>query len=145
MTPRGYVPSAFELNLKPHRYLCDRIDAYGHTCFYGAMKDLLPDDDDLRPSHTPLGVDQESQAESMRELRALENAGRAARWLRDDRLVALAMSNSLSRPDMARSIGMSRPRVDQLIADHYKRLQDERTAELLARAVRHFPQGWHQA
>jgi hypothetical protein len=109
------------------------------------MRDLLPGDEDLRPSHTPLGVDADSQAESMRELRALENTGLAARWLRDDRMVALALSNSLSRPDMARAIGVSRSRVDQLIATHYQRLQDERTAALLARAALHLPPGLRPA
>jgi hypothetical protein len=106
------------------------------------MKEPLPDDD-LRPTHTPLGVDPLSQAESMRELRALTNLGRAADWLLADRLVALALSNSVSRPDMARAIGLSRSRVDQIIANHYKSLQDQRAAAARERVLRHLPPELH--
>jgi hypothetical protein len=102
------------------------------------MRDPLPDED-LRPTHTPLGVDPESQAASLRELRALENAGRSATWLRNDHMLALALSNSVSRPDMARAIGVSPSRVDQLIAAHHKRLADKRTSALREQAQRHLP------
>ncbi|MCW2983822.1 MAG: hypothetical protein JWR63_1392 [Conexibacter sp.] len=106
------------------------------------MKNLLPDED-LRPTHTPLGVDPESQAASLRELRELTNAGRAVTWWRDDRMVALAQSNSISRPDMARAIGLSPSRVDQLIADHYKMLQDQKNAAARERVLRHLPPHLH--
>lgn len=106
-------------------------------------KEPLPDED-LRPTHTPMGVDPDSQAANLRELRALENAGRSAIWLRDDRMVALALSGSVSRPDMARAIGVSTSRVDQLIAAHHARLDEQRTAELRERAQRHLPRElWH--
>ena len=103
------------------------------------MKDLLPDED-LRPTYTPLGVDPESQAESLCELRELANGGRAYEWRRNDRVVALALSHSLSRTDMARAIGVSRSRVDQLIAQHYQRLQDEGAAAMHERVNRHLPE-----
>jgi hypothetical protein len=101
-------------------------------------------DEDLRHTHTPLGVDPEGQSASLRELRALENAGRSAMWLRNDRMLALALSGSVSRPDMARAIGVSPSRVDQIIAAHHKQLADQRTAALRERANRHLPpELWH--
>jgi hypothetical protein len=102
------------------------------------MKPLLPQED-LRPSHTPLGVDPESQAESMRRLRDLENRGRQTEYDRNDLLCALALSNSLSRPDMARSIGVSRSRIDQLIRSHWQLLQSRKDAEATERVARHMP------
>jgi hypothetical protein len=106
------------------------------------MTTLLPDED-LRPTHTPMGVDPESQAASLRELRALTNAARATTWWRDDRMVALALSNSVSRPDMARAIGLSLSRVNQILASHHKLLQDERNAAARERVLRHLPPNLH--
>ena len=91
------------------------------------MKNLLPEDE-LTPTHTPLGVDPARQAEYLRELRALENQGRQAEFDRNDFIVARALSNSLSRPDMARAIGVSRSRIDQIIRSHHQLLQDRRNA-----------------
>lgn len=108
------------------------------------MKELLPDED-LRPTRTPLGVDPQEQARSLRELRGLENAGRAARWQRDDRLVALALSNSVSRTDMARAIGVSRSRIDQLIAAHHQQLQEARADAAREQVARHLPAAYAAA
>lgn len=105
-------------------------------------KEPLPDED-LQPTHTPLGVDRDSQAESLRELRTLTNAGRAIEWWRDDRLVSLAQSGSVSRPDMARAISVSTSRVDQLIANHYKTIQDQRNAAAREQVLRHLPPELH--
>jgi hypothetical protein len=100
------------------------------------MKPLLPDEE-LRPTHTPFAVDPEVQAETLRRLRRLENDGRLARFERDDLIVANALSNSLSRPDMARAIGVSRSRVDQIISRHYALLQEHRNAAAAAPVARH--------
>jgi hypothetical protein len=105
------------------------------------MKPLLPDDD-LRPTHSPLGVDPDLQAESMRRLRELENRRRAAEYERNDLMCALALSNSLSRPDMGHAIGVSRSRVDQLIRQHFEMLQARRNAAAADQYARHMPDGW---
>src|SRR4051794_18620567 len=102
------------------------------------MKDLLPDDP-LQPTHTPLGVDRGYQAETLNRLRALENTGRRARFDRDDLIVANALSNSLSRPDMARAIGVSRSRIDQIIRSHYELLQERRNVAAAEQTARHMP------
>jgi hypothetical protein len=102
------------------------------------MKDLLSDDG-LEPTHTPLGVDRPYQATTMLRLRELENRGRQARFDRDDLIVANALSNSLSRPDMARAIGVSRSRIDQIINNHSALLQERRNAAGAALVARHSP------
>jgi hypothetical protein len=104
------------------------------------MKEMLPDED-LQPTHTPLGVDATYQAETLRRLRELENTGRRARFERDDLIVANALSNSLSRPDMGRAIGVSRSRIDQIISSHYAMLQERRNVAGAARVARHMPPG----
>jgi hypothetical protein len=96
-------------------------------------------DEDLRPTHTPLGVDAERQAESMHRLRELENRGRRAEYERNDLLCALALSNSLSRPDMGRAIGVSRSRIDQLIRHHYELVQDRKATAAAEQIARHMP------
>jgi len=102
------------------------------------MKTPLPNED-LRPTHTPLGVDAERQAKSMRRLRELENRGRRAEYARNDLLYALALSNSLSRPDMGRAIGVSRSRIDQLITHHYELVQGRKAAAAAQQVARHMP------
>jgi hypothetical protein len=89
-------------------------------------------DGDLEPTSTPAGVDRERQIESMRELRELSNDIAHAYFARDDRMLALALSGSLSRKDMARATGLNKSRVDQIIremADRYPslRLRDKLT------------------
>ena len=102
------------------------------------MKELLPDEP-LEPTHTPLGVDPARQADTLRSLRALENEGRDAEFRRNDFMYAQALSNSVSRPDMAHAIGVSRSRVDQLIREHHELLQARRNAEAAVRTARHMP------
>lgn len=100
------------------------------------MRDLLRDEA-LEPTHTPLGVDPTYQAETLKRLREFENTGRRARFERDDLIVANALSNSLSRRDMGRAIGVSRSRIDQIISSHYAMLQERRNIEGAARVARH--------
>lgn len=131
---RPYAPS------RPERvvfYAAISITVLTHARLC-TVKPLLPTED-LCPTHTRLGVDPERQAESMRRLRELENRGRQAEYDRNDLLCALALSNSLSRPDMARSIGVSRSRVDQLIRDHYSLVLDRRAAAAITQFARHMP------
>jgi hypothetical protein len=99
------------------------------------MKEPLADED-LRPTHTPFAVDPDRQADSMRQLRDLENRGRLAEQERNGLMYALALSNSLSRPDMARAIGVSRSRVDQLLREHHDLLEARRAAEAAERVAR---------
>jgi hypothetical protein len=83
-------------------------------------------DDDLEPTWTPPGVDRERQIESMRELRRLSNAVAEAYLARDDKMLAQALSHSLSRRDIARATGLNKSRVDQVIremADRYPSLR----------------------
>lgn len=100
------------------------------------VRDVLPEED-LEPTHTPLGVDPTYQAEALKRLRELENTGRAARFERDDLIVANALSNSLSRRDMGRAIGVSRSRIDQIISSHYAMLQERRNIAGAVRVARH--------
>lgn len=99
---------------------------------------LLPDDS-LDPTYTPKGISVDAQREILRELRVLQNAIPEAQFARDDRLAALAISGSVTRRDMARACGLNKSRVDQIIAAHAQRLQDERTAVLGERVRRHLP------
>jgi hypothetical protein len=78
--------------------------------------EVLPDED-LRPSHPVPGVPLERQAEAMRELRAIHNEIPNGFIRRDRQMQAWALSNSLSRPDMAIAVGMHKSRVDQIIRD----------------------------
>jgi hypothetical protein len=58
---------------------------------------------------------------------------------RDDRLVALATSNSLSRHDMALATGLAKSRIDQIIRETYTRDQAHAARANLARVQRHMP------
>jgi hypothetical protein len=100
------------------------------------MTSLLPDED-LRPTHTPYGAVPEWQAETMRRLRELENRGRQAEFDRNDLMAACALSSSLSRPDMARAIGKSRSRVDQILSQHAAMLQERKAAAQAEQVARH--------
>jgi hypothetical protein len=101
---------------------------------------LLPDEP-IEPTHTPAGITIDAQREILLELRGLQNAIPAAQFARDDRLTALAMSGSVSRRDMAAACGLNKSRVDQIIASHSQRLQDDTNAILLDRVRRHLPPG----
>lgn len=100
------------------------------------MEALLPDED-LRPTHTPFGAQPDWQAETMQRLRELENRGRQAELERNDLMAACALSGSLSRPDMARSIGKSRSRVDQILHQHATLLATRNAVAAAARTARH--------
>lgn len=102
---------------------------------------LLPDER-IEPTHTPPGITVEAQREILSELRQLQNVIPMAQFARDDRLAALALSGSVSRRDMATACGLNKSRVDQVIAEHSRRLQDQRNAVLRDRARRHLPPGY---
>jgi RHS repeat-associated protein len=55
----------------------------------------------------------------MRELRAAQNKAAAGFRERDDLMTAWALSNSLSRQDMALATGLAKSRVDQIIRETY--------------------------
>jgi hypothetical protein len=80
-------------------------------------------EDELTPTWTPSGVDYDRQVESMQELRELTNGIARAHWERDERMAALALSNSLSRRDMAIAIGCTKSRVDQILRETAEELQ----------------------
>jgi hypothetical protein len=96
--------------------------------------------EDLQPTHTPLGVDPVEQAETLRRLRAFENEGRMARFRRNDLLAAAVLSHTVSRPDMARAIGVSVSRLNQIVAGHAQLLQHKRNLAAAERVARHLPQ-----
>ena len=77
----------------------------------------LPDEA-IEPTSTPPGTAYVEQCETLRDLRALQNAISAAQLARDARLAALARSAIVSRRDMARACGLNKSRVDQIIAAH---------------------------
>jgi hypothetical protein len=78
----------------------------------------------------------------MRELRDLSNGIASAYRRRDELMQALALSNSLSREDMARATGLAKSRVDQIIRELTEQDQRRRNAEALERVRRHMPHGW---
>ena len=95
--------------------------------------------EDLEPTFTPPGVDRERQRETLQQLYDLEMASRSARDERDELILANALSHSLSRGDMGRAVGLSRSRIDQLIAQRSAALGEARTRALRERARRHLP------
>lgn len=70
---------------------------------------------ELVPTWTTRAHDYERQIEAMREIRVLSNNIAGAHRERDQLLGALALSQSLSRADMARAAGLSKPRIDQIL------------------------------
>ena len=103
---------------KPHRYT------------------LLPLED-FEPTTPVPGVPLEVQRAHMRELRVLQNGISEHHWLRDDRMAALALSNALSRVDMAVATGLVRSRVDQVIREQALWYDERRRREGEARVARH--------
>lgn len=101
--------------------------------------ELLPDED-LRPEREVPHVETERQAELMRELRALHNAIPQAQLTRDRQMQAWALSNSLSRHDMARAVGLAKSRVDQIIRDLTLDDEARRGGELFSRLISHMPE-----
>jgi Lon protease-like protein len=98
--------------------------------------EVLPDED-LQPSHPVPHVEIERQAESMRELRRLHNDISASLIQRDQKMQAWALSNSLSRHDMAMAIGMHKSRVDQIIRELTLHDQAVTTKRLMEQMRRH--------
>jgi hypothetical protein len=97
------------------------------------------DDAELLPTWTTRSHDYERQIEAMREIRLLSNNIAEVHRERDQLLAALALSQSLSRADMARAAGLSKPRIDQILyevaAENARRQQSEGEA----RVRRHSP------
>ncbi len=80
--------------------------------------DLLPDEV-LLPTNPVPHVSLAAQAASMRRLRAMHNEIPLGYQRRDGQMTAWALSNSLSRADMAIATGLAKSRVDQIIRDNY--------------------------
>jgi DNA-binding MarR family transcriptional regulator len=75
----------------------------------------------------------------MREIRELTNNIASAHHRRDQLLAALALSNSLSRRDMARAAGVTKARVDQIIREVAEENQMRMQREGEERVNRHMP------
>lgn len=102
----------------------------------GPQDEVLPEVD-LLPTQPVPDVSLESQAEKMRELRAAQNRGARGYRERDNLMVAWALSNTLSRADMAIAIGRAPSRVNQIIRATAAREAEIRTQVLHERAARH--------
>jgi hypothetical protein len=93
---------------------------------------LLPDDD-LQPTHPVPHVPVEVQAASIRALRAMHNEIPLGYQKRDGKMTAWALSNSLSRQDMAIATGLAKSRVDQIIRENYLASGSGKVDALMAR------------
>lgn len=100
--------------------------------------EVLPDED-LQPQNPVHGVPIEIQAESMRKLRAMHNEIPNSTIHRDRQMQAWALSNSLSRQDMAVAVGLVKSRVDQIIRDLTLLDQTRNAREAYERLRRHMP------
>jgi hypothetical protein len=100
--------------------------------------EVLPDED-LQPQNPVLGVPIEIQAESMRMLRAMHNEIPKSTIHRDRQMQAWALSNSLSRQDMAVAVGLVKSRLDQIIRDLTLLDQARNAREAYERLRRHMP------
>lgn len=96
-------------------------------------------DSDLLPSWTTRSHDYDRQVQSMREIRELSNNIATAHRQRDQLLAALALSQSLSRADMARAAGLSKPRIDQILYEVATENARRQQVEGEARVRRHMP------
>lgn len=96
-------------------------------------------DEALRPSWTTRSHDYQGQVESMLEIRKLTNGIAAAHWRRDQLMTALALSNSVSRRDMARAAGITKARVDQILREVVEENQLRMQREGEDRMRRHMP------
>lgn len=94
-------------------------------------------DEDLLPTWTTRSHDYEGQVESMRKIRELSNSIATAHRERDQLMAALALSNSLSRPDMARAAGLSKARIDQILFEVAEEHRQRHQREGEARVKRH--------
>jgi hypothetical protein len=100
---------------------------------------LAPPDEELRPTYSPPGRDYELQVAAMKELRELSAQIGNSYRARDERLYALANSGSLSRQDMATSIGLNKSRVDQIIKEMAEEDRRSNSAAAAERVRRHLP------
>lgn len=100
--------------------------------------EVLPDED-LEPQHPVPGVPLERQAEAMHELRAMHNEIPRGFIGRDRQMQAWALSNSLSRQDMAIAVGIHKSRVDQIIRDLTLADRAIKAQRALERMRRHMP------
>lgn len=101
--------------------------------------EVLPVDLDLQPTQPVPGVDVELQAQSMRKLRELHNEIPNGYIKRDRQVQAWALSNSLSRQDMAVAIGVHKTRVDQIVRELTLLDQERKAREIIDRMRRHMP------
>lgn len=98
----------------------------------------LPDDN-LTPRRPIPDVPIEAQEAHMLELRHAQNRIADGHALRDSLMQAWALSNTLSRHDMALATGLAKSRVDQLIREAAERDIANRNAAARERGARHLP------
>jgi hypothetical protein len=98
----------------------------------------LPDEA-LLPTRPVPGVPVELQAESMRTLREMHNEIPNGFMKRDRQMQAWALSNSLSRQDMAIAVSLAKSRVDQIIRDLTLMDEARKAREAYERLARHMP------
>ncbi len=96
-------------------------------------------DEQLTPTRPVPGVSIEAQQGLMRELRDAQNEIVNGHAIRDGLMQAWALSNSLSRHDMALATGLAKSRVDQLIREATERQIAARNAAAAAQVQRHMP------
>ncbi|HEX7298908.1 MAG TPA: hypothetical protein VF257_07855 [Solirubrobacteraceae bacterium] len=106
--------------MRPHRYA------------------LLPDED-LQPTDPVPHVPVKRQAEAMRELRSMHNQIPNGYLKRDRQMQAWALSNSVSRRDIAVATGLVKSRVDQIIRDLTLADDARKAREAVERVRRHLP------
>lgn len=94
--------------------------------------DVLPEED-LQPTQPVPHVALDVQASSMRKLRAMHNEIPLGYQKRDGQMTAWAISNSLSRVDMAIATGLAKSRVDQIVRDNYLASGSGRVDALISR------------
>jgi len=99
---------------------------------------VLPEEN-LHPTNPVHGVPIKVQAESMRKLRAMHNEIPNSTIRRDRQMQAWALSNSMSRQDMAVAVGLVKSRVDQIIRDLTLLDQARNAREAYERLRRHVP------
>jgi hypothetical protein len=96
----------------------------------------LLSDEPLEPTRPVPGVSLEVQIKHMLELRAAQNDIAQGFLRRDQLMQAWALSNTLSREDMAIATGLAKSRVDQLIREITLRdaaIRNATAAERMAR------------
>jgi predicted transcriptional regulator len=96
-------------------------------------------EDELLPTWTTRHHDYAGQVKSMRRIRELSNGVARAYRKRDELMQALALSNSLSRKDMACAAGLNKSRVDQIIHELTEEDQRRKNREAEERVRRHMP------